>query len=167
MSMAWPIDSRAGTDALEKSFKHVSVQEERVREPAHSLLAELNVRGLSSVAKSSRGLQLKILFSVRTHNRHMPFHVIESERSTWQHLVSGFLQRHLSALVNRNPLGVILRLLFNSLKMIIPALVIVSVLLLKSYCRMINLWRVKLCITGENNVMLLRKKCALSVESSF
>lgn len=59
------------------------------------LLGDLNLCRLLSSVKNEKGLVLEAFFTVKTHKPERPFRTIVSGRGSWQHLVSGYLQKNL------------------------------------------------------------------------
>lgn len=84
--------------AMQKNFKPVTCKPASVKKKALALLSDLKLERLRSLAKNSKSLELQVFFSAKTHKPDVPFRAIVSERGSWQHVVSGYLQTHLSSL---------------------------------------------------------------------
>lgn len=84
--------------AIIKNFREVKEKATVVKGRAVKLLGDLNLCRLSSAVKSEKGLMLEAFFTVKTHKLEYPFRTIVSEKGSWPHLVSGYLQRHLDPL---------------------------------------------------------------------
>lgn len=90
--------NKKAMDAVEKNFKLVNEKASKIKKRALALLEQLNLERLYSGVKSAKGLELQIFFTAKTHKAEVPFRAIVTERNSWQHVVSGFLQKHLEEL---------------------------------------------------------------------
>lgn len=89
--------------AIKKNFKQVDEKATIVKRRAVKLLDELNLCRLANAVRNEKGLMLQAFFNVKTHKPEMPFRTIVSEKNSWPHLVSGFLQKQLEALRLMDP----------------------------------------------------------------
>uniref|UniRef100_L7LVB7 Putative tick transposon n=1 Tax=Rhipicephalus pulchellus TaxID=72859 RepID=L7LVB7_RHIPC len=90
--------SEKASVALGKNFKEVVVDPKKVKEKAKKLLQEMNLDRLSRGVAQTKKHSLDIFFTIKTHKPELPFRTVVSERNTWQHVVSGYLQKHLTKL---------------------------------------------------------------------
>ncbi|XP_075526834.1 uncharacterized protein LOC142558587 [Dermacentor variabilis] len=98
--------SEKASAALTKNFKKVHAQPKKVKDQAKKLLLELNLERLSGAVNKSQGLNLEVFFTIKTHKPDQPVRTIVSERNTWQHVVSGYLQKNLTGLQVEDPFKV-------------------------------------------------------------
>ncbi|XP_064482825.1 uncharacterized protein LOC135395309 [Ornithodoros turicata] len=83
--------------ALEKNFKDVQASTiKKMRTRMLGLCDGMELKALVNGIKKRPKLSLEIFFSAKTHKPGCPLRSIVSERSTWQEVVSRYLQRHLS-----------------------------------------------------------------------
>uniref|UniRef100_L7LXN4 Tick transposon n=1 Tax=Rhipicephalus pulchellus TaxID=72859 RepID=L7LXN4_RHIPC len=95
--------SEKGGSAIDKNFRLVGQKPEQVRADAVKLLRKHSLDKLAGQVKTSKGLLLSVFFNAKTHKDGIPFRTIVSERNTWLHLLSGFLQSHLQGLDVHDP----------------------------------------------------------------
>ncbi|CAN7985307.1 unnamed protein product, partial [Ixodes pacificus] len=67
------------------------------------LCGQLGLEGLGKSVSGTKGLNLEVFFSVKTHKELRPFRAIVTQRDSWQLHVSSFLQRHLCVLTLDDP----------------------------------------------------------------
>lgn len=67
------------------------------------LVGDMNLVGLQASIKKAKGNFLEVFFAAKTHKTDIPFRCIVTERGTWQHAVSSFLQSKLCSLTVEDP----------------------------------------------------------------
>lgn len=66
----------------------------------------MNLERLSRGVSQTKKHSLDVFFNIKTHKPELPFRTIVSERNTWQHVASGYLQKHLTGLRIEDPFRV-------------------------------------------------------------
>lgn len=94
---------RKAMAAVEKNFKSTIFVPKEQKKEVVTKLTEYRLESLrKSVEKAENGF-LRVFFTGKTHKPECPLRVIVSERNSWQHLVSCYLQRHLKNLTGGDP----------------------------------------------------------------
>lgn len=75
----------------------------KVKASASALCKKLSLDKMAKSISQSKTSSLEIFFTVLTHKDDSPFTCMVSERGSWQHQVSHFLQKHLSMLKLLDP----------------------------------------------------------------
>ncbi|KAG0430506.1 hypothetical protein HPB47_022633, partial [Ixodes persulcatus] len=70
-----------------------------VKAQAVELLNRLDLQKVAAGVKKQKNLMLEVFFAAKTHKPEIPFRTIVSEKGTWLHALSGYLQRSLDSLV--------------------------------------------------------------------
>ncbi|XP_042150670.1 uncharacterized protein LOC121838462, partial [Ixodes scapularis] len=92
--------------AIQKNFREVSERPAEIKRRTIKFLTQLNLEKVASAAKKGENLTLMVFFSAKTHKPGIPFRTIVSERNTWQHAISGYLQKQLNSLSIVDPLRI-------------------------------------------------------------
>lgn len=78
----------------------------KVKRTAVKLLNVMKLDRIVTEVKRAKTSFLHVFFAAKTHKPDIPFRSIVTERGTWQHAVSGYLQRHLATLNVDDPFRV-------------------------------------------------------------
>ncbi|XP_077498752.1 uncharacterized protein LOC144109846 [Amblyomma americanum] len=156
--------------AVMKNFELSPLKEAKVKEQGVSLLNTLGLERLAKQVGQCKKLHLDIFFTAKTHKVDVPFRAIVSERSTWQHHVSKFFQRHLSSLDAFDPLKIpnsdaLVSFLKENNPSACAAFSIDVTDLYYSLPHDCLLKRVKRYITDDNDEMAFVTRCGMSVEN--
>lgn len=89
--------------AIEKNFVKVKPSEARVKTKAVALCRDMKLTKLANAIQGSKSSTLQVFFSAKTHKVEIPFRTIVSEKGSWQHQASMFLQKCLNRLCLNDP----------------------------------------------------------------
>ncbi|XP_042150264.1 uncharacterized protein LOC120836611, partial [Ixodes scapularis] len=92
--------------AVQKNFRQVKEQPQKVKAKALQLLGSLNLERVLAEAKKEKNLMLEVFFTAKTHKPEIPFRTVVSERDSWLRAVSGYLQVHLNSLQIDDPFNI-------------------------------------------------------------
>ncbi|KAG0436991.1 hypothetical protein HPB47_017663, partial [Ixodes persulcatus] len=98
--------SEKASMAVQKNFRQSLQKPSKVKAQAVELLNRLDLQKVAAGVKKQKNLMLEVFFAAKTHKPEIPFRTIVSEKGTWLHALSGYLQRNLDSLVIGDPFGI-------------------------------------------------------------